>query len=65
MLDVLDLELLKKGFKFLERDSVTANDFADNIRKAYKGRILLENRHGSKFGEQVFFRINLIPEREK
>lgn len=49
-----------KDYRFLERDSVIKNHYAENISKAYADRIIYQsNPHNSAFGAQIFFRIKL------
>lgn len=59
MMRLLESKLKEKGFKYLERDSSVNNNYADNIRKNYSGKIEEEQLHDSEFGPQVFFRIRL------
>lgn len=59
MMDKLEKELIKKGYKFLERDARVANNYAANIKKHYQDRIVESFPHNSRYGEEVFFRIKL------
>lgn len=60
MMEKLEDEMKKRGFKFVERDSRVANKYADNVRKAYKDRIVDEKGPSkSEWGDQIFFRIRL------
>lgn len=45
-----------------ERHSVVANKYASNVRESYADRLVYEKPIDSKYGPQVFFRINLVPE---
>lgn len=59
MMERLEEELKKIGFKYLERNAMVANNFAENITKHYKERIIKTFALESKWGPQVFFRIKL------
>lgn len=59
MMSVLEIELKKLGFKYMERNALTANDFAENISKHYKDRIIKNFPLDSRWGPQIFFRIKL------
>jgi hypothetical protein len=61
LMDCLEEALRAKRYKFIERDSMTANSYAENIKRKYRDRIMLEIPHSSKWGDQVFFRIALNP----
>ncbi len=61
LMDCLEEALRAKGYKFIERDSVIAHAYAENIKRKYGDRIMLEIPHPSKWGDQVFFRISLDP----
>lgn len=61
-------ELRRREFKFIERDTTTKprdpskgyeSSYAATIRRMYGERIKDSNIHGSKFGEQEFFRIEI------
>lgn len=60
LMELLEAELVAKGYEYLERDSVVANNYAGNIQKEYGDRIVLAEPHGSRWGDQVFFRIKLL-----
>ena len=60
MMDVLEKELVRRGYEFIERDAATANNYAGNIKKAYGESILESQEHQSQYGDQVFFRIKLL-----
>lgn len=55
----LENELRDGGFKFLERNAVVANKYAENISKHYGDRIIKTFPLNSRWGPQVFFRIKL------
>ncbi len=59
IMDKLEEELRNRGFKYLERNALVANNFAENISKHYKERIIKNFPLESKWGPQVFFRIKL------
>ncbi|MFZ2522425.1 MAG: GNAT family N-acetyltransferase [Minisyncoccia bacterium] len=59
IMDKLENELKIRGFKYLERNALIANDFAENISRHYKERIIKSFPLESKWGPQVFFRIEL------
>lgn len=60
MLELLEQELVRKGYLYMERDAATANNYAENIAKNYGDRIIYKgDPHESQWGEQVFFRIKL------
>jgi len=59
LMDYLEEELRAKGYKFMERDSMVAHAYAENIKRKYGDRVILEIPHSSKWGNQVFFRISL------
>ncbi len=56
----LEEELKKRKYKYIEMDTAVANNFAANISKQYKNRIIEQGEpHDSIWGQQVFFRIKL------
>lgn len=55
----LEEELKKNNFKYLERHALVANNYAENISKYYKDRIIKSEPHDSEWGPQIFFRIRL------
>ena len=57
----LENELIAKGYKFIERDALVTNGYAAKIQKKYSERIVHTSPHPSKWGQQMFFRIKLIP----
>ena|SRR3989344_1247102 len=59
IMNKLEEELKNKGFKYLERNAMIANNFAENVSKHYKDRIIKSLPLESKWGSQVFFRIKL------
>jgi ribosomal protein S18 acetylase RimI-like enzyme len=60
LMEQLEAELVTKGYEYLERDAVVANNYAENIQKKYGDRIVLAEPHGSRWGDQVFIRIKLL-----
>ena len=52
-------ELKNRGFKYLERNAVISNKFAENISKYYKDRIIKSFSLDSIWVPQIFFRIKL------
>ena len=62
LMNCLEEELKKRGYKFVERKAAIANDYAKNISKHYNGRILEQGEpYDTPYldGPQVFFRIKL------
>lgn len=59
MMSVLEVELKKLGFKYIERNALIANNFAESITKHYKERIIKSYPLDSRWGPQIFFRIKL------
>lgn len=60
LMDSLEEELKKRKYKYIEMDAAVANNFAENISKQYKSRIVEQGEpHDSIWGKQVFFRIKL------
>lgn len=55
----LEKELKRKGYSFIERTAVVANDYAAHIAKRYGDRIITSEPVETKYGKQVFFRIKL------
>lgn len=41
----LEVELMEKGYKYLERDSAIANNYAANIQKRYGEQIMIATHH--------------------
>lgn len=60
IMDKLEKELIQKGYKYLERDAKVENNYATNIQKHYQGKILESFAHNSRYGEEIFFRIQLV-----
>jgi hypothetical protein len=60
LLSLLEETLVERGYKYLDRDAATSNNYAANIQKTYGSRILTTYPHDSKYGPQVFFRIRLF-----
>ncbi len=59
MMSTLEEELRNRGFKYLERNALIANNFAENIDKHYNDRIIKKFPLDSRWGPQIFFRIRL------
>lgn len=59
MMKCLEDELRARGFKYIERNSLKANGFAESIARHYKDRIIKSFSLDSKWGPQMFFRIRL------
>ncbi|GAC1514882.1 MAG: hypothetical protein NVS2B16_22300 [Chloroflexota bacterium] len=60
MMAVLEEELRRRGYRYLERDAAVSNGYADKIARAYGDRIVAQSEpHSSDYGMQVFFRIRL------
>lgn len=63
MMRTLEDELVRKGYRYMERDAATANNYAVNIKKTYEanGRLVYAEPepHKSKYGSQQFFRMRL------
>jgi len=62
LMNLLEQESRRRGYKFLTRDAEIANGYADKIAKNYEGRILESHEHESEDsmgGRQMFFKIAL------
>jgi len=60
LMETLEKELMKRGFKYMEREAAYNNGYADKIAKHYKGRIVEQSEPHEVFHDtQVFFRIKL------
>ncbi len=60
MMIVLEEQLRRRGYRYLERDAAVENGYAAKIERAYAGRIVTQGRpRMSEYGPQVFFRIDL------
>ena len=60
LMDCLEEELKNRGYKYIEREVVIGNDYANNIMKHYKDRIVKQSEpHESTWGSQIRFRIKL------
>ncbi len=55
----MEQELKRQNYKYMDLCAVRANNYADNIAKACKDRIVASNPVESKWGPQVYFRIKL------
>ena len=55
----MEEELKKLGYKYVELDALVKNNFAGNISKVYKERVIKTEPHDSRWGPQVYFRIQL------
>lgn len=60
IMEKLEEELVKKGYKYVERDAGVKYNYAANIKNHYKEKIVESITHDSKYGKQVFFRIKLV-----
>lgn len=61
MMGRLERELQHKGFKYIERDAAIENGYADSIEKHYGNRVVAKRDHGSVYGQQRFFVIDIRP----
>lgn len=60
LIDLLEEELRRKGFQYVERDAAIENGYADSIERHYGDRIVASYDHvHPKHGPQRFFRIKL------
>ncbi len=60
LMNVLEVELKKAGYIYIEREAAVSSGYAERISKHYHGRIVEEGEpHDSKWGQQKFFRIRL------
>jgi ribosomal protein S18 acetylase RimI-like enzyme len=59
LMDSLEAELIKKGYKQITRDARISNGYADKIQKTYGDRIIESKEHTSPYGSQRFFKIRL------
>lgn len=62
LMNLLEAECRKKGYKYITRDAEVLNGYADKIKKNYKDRILESHDHKSEYsmgGIQRFFKIAL------
>ncbi len=60
LMNALEEELRKRKYKYIEMDAAVTNNYAKNISKFYKNRIVEQGEpHDSIWGQQVFFRIKL------
>lgn len=64
LMDRLERELVMKGYQYIERDSIITNNYAAKIQKRYGKRIVFAKPHKSKWGDQIFFRIKLLPSKK-
>lgn len=60
IMEVMEKELIRLGYEYLERDAAIENGYAEKIMKVYKDRILIAKPHDSEYGPQIFFRIKLV-----
>jgi ribosomal protein S18 acetylase RimI-like enzyme len=56
---ILEQELKRRGYSYMERTSMVANNYAANIARSYGDRIVRSEPKTTQYGEQVFFRIRL------
>ena len=60
MMDCLENELRKRGYKYIEREVRVENNYAANVTKHYKDQIVKKSKpHDSPWGSQIFFKIKL------
>lgn len=60
MMTVLEKQLRRRGYRYLERDAAVENGYAAKIERAYVGRIVTQGEPQlTEYGLQVFFRIDL------
>lgn len=59
LMNALEEELRRKKYRYVERVAAVANNYANNIAKHYKDRIVRSEPRETKYGSQVFFRIKL------
>jgi ribosomal protein S18 acetylase RimI-like enzyme len=61
IMDQLIASLRQKGYRYIERDAVIANGYADKIEKRYGDAIVTQydHNHFPEFGPERFFRIDL------
>lgn len=55
----LEEELGRKGYKYMERCAVVANNYANNVLKNYQDRIVKQEPIDSMYGPQIYLRIRL------
>ncbi|HEY0010877.1 MAG TPA: GNAT family N-acetyltransferase [Candidatus Paceibacterota bacterium] len=55
----LEEEARARGYKFLTRNAVVGNGYADKIMRSYEGRILETYENESEWGPQRYFKISL------
>lgn len=61
MSNLLEEELKKQGYKYIARHAAVANNYAKNISKVYRDRIIQQKGpFESKWGPQIFFLIKLL-----
>ena len=61
LMPVLERELYSKGYRYLERDAAMANNYAPNIVKNNRDRVLYTHEHDSVFGPQMYIRMTITP----
>lgn len=60
LMEMLEAELKKAGYIYIEREAAVASGYAEQISKHYHDRIVEEGQpHDSKWDQQKFFRIRL------
>jgi hypothetical protein len=59
LMKALEIELKKKGYKYITRDAVIENGYADKITKNYTSQIVETNEFVGEWGEQRHFKIRL------
>ncbi len=59
LMDILEHEARKRGYKFLTRHAATGNGYADKIAKNYAERIVGTYEQESEYGHQRYFKIQI------
>jgi hypothetical protein len=59
IMQLLETEARKRGFRYLTRNAAVENGYADKVEKNYAGRILETGSNDSEWGPQRYFKIEL------
>ena len=59
LVGALEDELVACGYRYVERDAMVSNGYADCIARAYGARIITASSHVSGRGKQVYYKIRL------
>jgi ribosomal protein S18 acetylase RimI-like enzyme len=59
LMSCLETELRKSGYKYITRDVLIKNGYADKIMKNYNSQIIETKELTSKWGKQRYFKIQL------